>query len=77
MTAAQGAEDLRMDELAVVDVIAGLSSRDFKKSMPSDSDAAVWQDVYKPVIKGRELYVKFTQDAQGELFLISFKENEG
>ncbi len=45
MTAANGAEDMGMDEQAVV--------------------------------KGRELYVKFTLDAQGELFLISFKENEG
>jgi len=77
MTAANGAEDMGMDERAVVDVIAGLSSRDFDKSMPSDLDPAVWQDVYKPVVKGRELYVKFTLDAQGELFLISFKENEG
>jgi len=77
MTAANGAEDMDMDEQAVVDVIASLSSRDFDKSMPSDPDPAVWQDVYKPAIEGRELYVKFTLDARGELLLISFKENEG
>jgi motility quorum-sensing regulator/GCU-specific mRNA interferase toxin len=58
MTAANGAEDLGMDEQAVVDVITSLSSRDFDKSMPSDLDPTVWQDVYKPVVKGRELYVK-------------------
>jgi hypothetical protein len=28
------------------------------------------------MIEGRELYVKFTLDTQGELLLISFKENE-
>jgi motility quorum-sensing regulator / GCU-specific mRNA interferase toxin len=76
MTAANGAEDLGMDEQAVVDVIAGLTGRDFDKSMPSDINPAIWQDVYKPIIDGRELYVKFTLDARGELLLISFKENE-
>jgi hypothetical protein len=36
----------------------------------------VRQDVYKPLVDGRELYVKFTLDGQGGLLLISFKENE-
>jgi motility quorum-sensing regulator/GCU-specific mRNA interferase toxin len=76
MTAAEGAEDVGMDEHAVVDVIGGLTARDFDKSMPSEADPAVWQDVYKPVTRGRELYVKFTLDARGELLLFSFKENE-
>lgn len=76
MTAASGAEELGMDEQAVVDVIAGLASRDFEKSMPSALNPAVRQDVYKPVVEGRELYVKFTVDTRGELLLISFKENE-
>jgi hypothetical protein len=44
--------------------------------MPSDINPAIWQDVYKPIIEGSELYVKFTLDTQGELLLISFKENE-
>jgi motility quorum-sensing regulator/GCU-specific mRNA interferase toxin len=77
MAAANGAEDMDMDEQAVVDIITSLSPRDFDKSMPSDLDPSVWQDVYKPVVKGRELYMKFTLDARGELLLISFKENEG
>ena len=76
MTAADGAEELGMDEQAVVDVVAGLTGRDFDKSMPSDINPAIWQDVYKPIIEGQELYVKFTLDTQGELLLISFKENE-
>jgi motility quorum-sensing regulator/GCU-specific mRNA interferase toxin len=76
MTAAAGAEDLGLDEQAVVDVIAALTPRDFDKSMPSAADPAVWQDVYKPAIQGRELYVKVTRDSQGQLLLISFKENQ-
>ena len=71
-----GAEDLGMDAQAVVDIIAGLTARDFEKSMRSEVDASVWQDVYKPVVDGKELYVKFTLDPRGELLLISFKENE-
>jgi motility quorum-sensing regulator / GCU-specific mRNA interferase toxin len=74
MTAADGAEELGMDEQAVV--VAGLTGRDFDKSMRSEVNPAIWQDVYKPTIDGRELYVKFTLDSQGELLLISFKENE-
>jgi len=76
MTAAEGAEDLGMDEQAVVDVIAGLTAKAFDKSMPSDRDPAIRQDVYKTLVDGRELYVKFTPDGQGGLLLISFKENE-
>src|SRR2546423_7772103 len=75
MSATEGAEDLGMDEQAVVDVIAGLTVEDFEKSIPSHGDPASRQDVYKPVVDGRELYVKVTRDSQGELLLISFKEN--
>ena len=75
MSAADGAEDLRMDETAVVDVIARLTAADFEKSMRSEVDPAIWQDVYKPVIERRELYIKFTLDTEGQLLLISFKEN--
>ncbi len=76
MTAAEGADDLGMDEQVVVDVIARLTTADFDKSMPSEVNPAIWQDVYKPIVGGRELCVKFTLDAQGELLLISFRENQ-
>jgi motility quorum-sensing regulator/GCU-specific mRNA interferase toxin len=75
MTAVDDADSLGMDEQAVVDVIAHLSGRDFEKSMRSEVDPVIWQDVYKPVVGGRELYVKFTLDGRGDLLLISFKEN--
>jgi motility quorum-sensing regulator/GCU-specific mRNA interferase toxin len=76
MTAADGADDLGMHEQAVVDVIASLTAADFDKSMPSEINPAIRQDVYKPVVGGRELYVKFTLDARGALLLISFKVNQ-
>jgi hypothetical protein len=36
----------------------------------------LWQDVYLPNVGGKELYVKFTKDAEGNYLLISFKESE-
>ena len=42
--------------------------------MTSMANSKVWQDVYKPDAGGGKLYVKFTLDARGALFLISFKE---
>jgi hypothetical protein len=75
VTAADGADALDMDAEAVVEVIARLAVRDFEKSMLSEVDPTIWQDVYKPVVGGRELYVKFTLDRHGGLLLISFKEN--
>jgi motility quorum-sensing regulator / GCU-specific mRNA interferase toxin len=74
MTAADGAENLGMDEYAA-DLIRSLTPRDFDKSMPSEVNPEIWQDVYKPVAEARELYVKFTLDSRGEFLLISFKEN--
>ena len=55
-------------------VIQELSNSDFDKSMTSIADHRVWQDVYKPSVGGRTLYVKFTLDAQQAMLLISFKE---
>jgi len=74
MSALRGIEALDLDDQAVVEIIANLTTRDFDKSMTSYADRRNWQDVYKPVIKGRALYVKFTLDAQQEYLLLSFKE---
>jgi motility quorum-sensing regulator / GCU-specific mRNA interferase toxin len=70
----QGADELDMDDREVVAVIQALTLADFEKSMTSMADHKIWQDVYKPNIGGRALYVKFTLDARQALFLISFKE---
>jgi motility quorum-sensing regulator/GCU-specific mRNA interferase toxin len=70
----QGADTLKMDDQAVVNVIQALKHADFDKSMTSYANNQVWQDVYKPKASGTQLYVKFTLDAMGALLLISFKE---
>ena len=63
-----------MDDAAVVKAIQGLAAACFDKSMTSLADHRVWQDVYRPTVDGRQLYVKFTLDARRQLLLISFKE---
>lgn len=73
-TSKQGADQLKMDDDAVVAVIQALEGADFEKSMTSHISSRVWQDVYKPSVAGKTLYVKFTVDAMKNLLLISFKE---
>jgi len=70
----QGADELGMDDAAVVAVVQGLSASDFDKSMTSIADHRIWQDVYRPRVASRNLNVKFTLDAHRDLLLISFKE---
>jgi motility quorum-sensing regulator / GCU-specific mRNA interferase toxin len=74
VSAEEGACDLEMNETEVVAVIQALSRTDFDKSMTSIADYKVWQDVYKPIVAQRTVYVKFTLDNQKEFLLISFKE---
>lgn len=70
----QGADALEMDDQAVVTAIQALTIADFDKSMTSYANPKVWQDVYRPKVGKAALYVKFTLDSMGALFLISFKE---
>jgi motility quorum-sensing regulator / GCU-specific mRNA interferase toxin len=71
----QGADDLGMDDEAVVAVIQALTNSDFEKSMTSIANSKIWQDVYKPTTAdGLTVYVKITLDERKELLLISFKE---
>lgn len=67
-------ETLGIDDQTLVIIVAGLTSMDFDKSMTSYADNKTWQDVYKPMVAGRRIYVKFTLDSRKALLLISFKE---
>ncbi len=73
-SALEGADTLGMDDTDVIAVVQDLTNADFYKSMTSYAEATIWQDVYKPSKDGKRLYVKFTQNAQRDLLLISFKE---
>lgn len=63
-----------MKLLDMLAVVQGLTAMDFDKSMTTFANHKVWQDVYKPVWKGVDLYVKFQRDDNGYYFTISFKE---
>lgn len=59
----------RRDALAVV---RGLTRAEFYKSMTTEKNHRVWQDVYHAEWQGKPLYVKFQQ--ADEYFVVSFKE---
>lgn len=71
-----GIRDLGMTMADALAVVQGLTRNDFEKSMTTNGNYKVWQDVYKPTWNGIPLYVKF-QQATNNLyyFVISFKEN--
>ena len=70
-----GARAVGLDLAGIVRVVQSIERKHFYKSMPSYADTTIWQDVYH-VPEGKWiLYVKFTVETNGKLFLlISFKE---
>lgn len=56
--------------------IATLTIADFYKSMPSHNPKwqDCWQDVYKPMFEGRELYVKLQLFPAPRVYVVSFKD---
>jgi len=63
-----------MDDIAVVGRNPRIEPEGFRQVDDFNADHRVWQDVYKPSVGERTLYVKFTLDAQQAPLLISFKE---
>ena len=60
-------------EKDLFELLNELDRKSFYKSMTSYADHRQWQDVYHPVWRGREIYLKFLIDDDGCLVL-SFKE---
>ena len=72
LSALEGIRSAGMAHADVLAVIQGLTAVDFYKSMTTNSDHRVWQDVYHSEWQEIALYIKFQQ--AGEYFVISFKE---
>ena len=72
-TATRCAEELGITLVQVVGIVQGMTREQFYKSMTSDANPTLWQDVYHVPCNDLVLYVKFTTDAEGYL-VISFKE---
>ncbi|MEI7307024.1 type II toxin-antitoxin system MqsR family toxin [Pectobacterium atrosepticum] len=71
-TAVTTADELGIDREGMHAVIAGLTAKDFHKSMTTYKDHTVWQDVYLPTVNGVTLYVKVT--VIDDVLIVSFKE---
>ena len=72
LSAFEGIRSAGMAQVDALTVVQGLTAVDFYKSMTTNADHRVWQDVYHSEWQEAALYIKFQQ--AGEYFVISFKE---
>jgi motility quorum-sensing regulator/GCU-specific mRNA interferase toxin len=71
-SAVAGAEVLGLDRAAMVDVVKGLTQKDFYKSMTTHADHRVWQEVYRPTTSAGDVNLKPT--VMDNVLVVSFKE---
>jgi hypothetical protein len=50
--------------------VCGLSPDDFYKSQAHRSEPGVWLDIYKPLVNGERLYVKYMPLGDDERFIV-------
>ncbi|HEV2622860.1 MAG TPA: type II toxin-antitoxin system MqsR family toxin [Frateuria sp.] len=60
------------DFAGIVGVVSSLTPKDFYKSMTTQADHRVWQDVYRPSASAGEVYLKLT--VIDDVLIVSFKE---
>jgi len=72
MSALAGAAALGFNYKDMIEVVKNLTLKDFYKSMTTQSDQKVWQDVYRPITSVGEVYLKLT--VIEEVLIVSFKE---
>jgi len=73
-TALVGAAQFGLSPDEAVEVVLGMKSSTFYKSMTTHADHTIWQDVYHVVLKSRRIaYVKVTLRENG-IVVIQFKE---
>lgn len=67
-----GATELGFDLAGMLAVVAELKPTDFYKSMTTDADHTIWQDVYRPYTPASDVYLKLT--VIDDVLIVSFKE---
>ncbi len=72
-SALRDANEMGMGESDIVEAVMNLRPADFYKSMTTLRDPRLWQDVYRPQVRGRRVYLK-VQIVQEWGIVISFKE---
>ena len=70
--AREGASDLGLGFSDMVFVLTSLQPKDFHKSMTTNLDFKIWQDVYRPLTKVGLIYLKLT--VIEDVLIVSFKE---
>lgn len=71
-TALSGGYAMGLDMESMLKVVAGMPGRCFVKSMTTQIDHRLWQDVYHADTPAGPAYVKFTLRSDGSI-VISFK----
>ncbi|HVR80740.1 MAG TPA: type II toxin-antitoxin system MqsR family toxin [Luteimonas sp.] len=72
MSALAGGAAMGFDFEGIVGVVLALTPADFYKSMTTQADHRIWQDVYRPTTPIGEVYVKLT--VIDDVLIVSFKE---
>jgi motility quorum-sensing regulator/GCU-specific mRNA interferase toxin len=67
---------LELERDGVIELVQGITRRQFYKSMTSKRDHRIWQDVYHVAWDEMRLYVKFTKSAENWFLLISLKDKD-
>jgi motility quorum-sensing regulator / GCU-specific mRNA interferase toxin len=67
-----GASALGMELADMLAVVNALTTADFFKSMTTFDDHTIWQDVYRPITKAGDVYLKLT--VIDDVLIVSFKE---
>lgn len=71
-SARSGAAALGLDYREMLAVIQALTPGDFYKSMTTNADHRLWQDVYRPATEVGDIYLKLT--VIDDVLIVSFKE---
>ena len=72
VSALTGGAALGLDFAEIVTIVGKLKTTDFYKSMTTHINHRVWQDVYRPTIHTRQIYLKLT--VTDDVLIVSFKE---
>lgn len=72
LSALVGGAALGLDFDDILGVVSALTTADFYKSMTTQADHRVWQDVYRPITPVGEVYLKLT--VIDDLLVVTFKE---
>ncbi len=73
-TALEGGREMGLTEAEMRQVVGALTPRGFYKSMTTERDSTVWQDVYHGTAQsGAGVYIKITAHSDGRPPVIQFK----